>query len=60
MIKEDLEGYLAEGLSLEQIGKRVGRDPSTVSHHLRRHGLVPVGHGVHAPNQKVDPMGCGS
>jgi 5-methylcytosine-specific restriction endonuclease McrA len=57
MTKEDLEGYLAEGLSLEQIGKRVGRDPSTVSHHLRRHGLVPVGHGAHAPNQKVDPDG---
>jgi hypothetical protein len=31
------------------------RDPSTVSYHLRKHGLVPVGHDVHAPNQKVDP-----
>jgi Helix-turn-helix domain len=55
MRKEELEGYLAEGLSLEQIGKRVGRDPSTVSHHMKRHGLVPVGQAVHAPNQKVDP-----
>jgi Helix-turn-helix domain len=55
MTKEELEGYLAEGLSLEQIGKRVRRDPSTVSHHLKKHGLLPVGHEVHAPNQKVDP-----
>jgi hypothetical protein len=55
MTKEELEGYLAEGLSLEQIGKRVERDPSTVSHHMKKHGLVPAGHAVHAPNQKVDP-----
>jgi transposase len=55
MTREQLEGFLAEGLSLEQIGKRVGCDPSTVSHHLTKHGLVPVGHQVHAPNQKVEP-----
>ncbi|MFL5906373.1 MAG: helix-turn-helix domain-containing protein [Solirubrobacterales bacterium] len=59
MTKEELESYLAEGLSLEQIGKRVGRDPSTVSHHLRKHGLRPVGHELHAPNQKVDPEALG-
>jgi hypothetical protein len=51
MTKEQLEDFLAEGLSLEQIGKRVGCDPSTVSHHLTKHGLVPVGHQVHAPNR---------
>jgi transposase len=55
MTKEFLEQCLAEGLSLEQIGKRVGRDPSTVSYQLQKHGLVPVGHLTHAPNQKVDP-----
>ena len=27
MTKEELERYLAEGLSLERIGKRVGRNP---------------------------------
>jgi IS30 family transposase len=32
MTKEGLEEYLAEGLSLEQIGKRVGRNPSTISY----------------------------
>jgi transposase len=55
MTKEELERYLAEGLSLEQIGERVNRDPSTVSYHLKKHGLTPLGHAVHAPNQKVDP-----
>jgi DNA-binding CsgD family transcriptional regulator len=48
MKKEELEGFLAEGLSLEQIGKRVGRSPSTISYHLKKHGLRPVNHGRHA------------
>jgi DNA-binding CsgD family transcriptional regulator len=48
MNKEQLEGYLAEGLSLEQIGKRVGRNPSTISYHLKKHGLKPVNQGKHA------------
>jgi IS30 family transposase len=43
MTKEDLERYLAEGLSLEQIGKRVGREKSTISYHVKKHGLNPVG-----------------
>jgi transposase len=55
MTKEELEGFLAEGLSLEQIGKRVGRHPSTISYHLKKYGLLPIGHEIHAPNQKVDP-----
>ena len=55
MTKEFLEGCLAEGLSLEQIAERIGRHPSTVSYHLKRHGLVPLGHDAHAPNGKVDP-----
>jgi transposase-like protein len=48
MTKEELEGYLAEGLSLERIGKRVGRSPSTISYHLKKHGLKPVNQGKHA------------
>ncbi len=55
MTKEFLEEYLAEGLSLERIGALVGRDPSTVSYHLKKHGLKPVGHEIHSPNGKVDP-----
>ena len=47
MSKEQLETYLAEGLSLEQIGKRVGRSPSTVSYHLKKHGLKPVNRQRH-------------
>lgn len=54
MTKEFLEGCLAEGLSLEQIGERVGRNASTVSYHMKRHGLTPVGASVHTPNGKVD------
>jgi DNA-binding CsgD family transcriptional regulator len=42
MTKEELQGYLAEGLSLEQIGKRAGRNPSTISYHLKKHGLQPI------------------
>lgn len=47
MKKEDLERYLAEGLSLEQIGRRVGRNPSTISYHLKKHGLKPVNQQRH-------------
>jgi DNA-binding CsgD family transcriptional regulator len=47
MIREQLEEYLAEGLSLEQIGKLVGRNPSTISYHLKKHGLRPVNQGKH-------------
>ena len=47
MTKEELEGYLAEGLSLEQIGKRVDRHPSTISYHLKKHGLKPVNQQRH-------------
>jgi transposase len=37
-----LQAFLDEGLSLEQIGKRVGKHASTVSYWLRKHGLEPV------------------
>lgn len=50
-----LERCLAEGLSLDLIAERVGKHPSTVSYHLRKHGLVPIGHERHSPNGKVDP-----
>lgn len=42
MEREFLERCLAEGLSLEQIGGRVGRSPSTISYHLKKHALTPV------------------
>jgi hypothetical protein len=53
MKKEELEQYLAEGLSLEQIGRRVGRNPSTISYHLKKHGLKPVNQGRHANKGRI-------
>jgi hypothetical protein len=53
MTKEELELYLAEGLSLEQIGKRVHRNPSTISYHLKKHGLKPVNQGKHANKGRI-------
>jgi hypothetical protein len=47
MTKEFLEQCLAEGLSLEQIGKCAARAPSTVSYHLKKHGLKPVNQQRH-------------
>ncbi len=37
-----MEGYLAEGLSLERIGRLVGRDASTVGYWVRKCGLSAV------------------
>lgn len=54
MDRQLLEACLAEGLSLEQIGKRVGRNPSTVSYHLKKHGLEPVNQGKHANKGPLD------
>lgn len=53
MTKEELQRYLVEGLSLAQIGERVGRSPSTVSYHLKKHGLKPVNQGRHANRGRV-------
>lgn len=55
MDKELLEECLGEGMSLEAIGKRVGKHESTVSYWLKKHGLEAAGSETHAPNQKVDP-----
>ena len=54
MTKEELQRYLAEGLSLDQIGKRVGLEKSTVSYHLKKHGLMPVNQGRAANRGRLD------
>jgi IS30 family transposase len=54
MRRTELEAWLAEGLSLEQIGVRTGRHPSTVSYWLRKHGLPAVGAEVHAPRGPLE------
>jgi transposase len=46
--KELLEQCLGEGLSLEAIGKRVGKHESTVSYWLKKHGLTAVEAEKHA------------
>jgi transposase len=46
--KELLEQCLGEGLSLEAIGKRVGKHESTVSYWLKKHGLVAAAAEKHA------------
>jgi transposase len=48
MQKELLEECLAEGMSLEAIGKRLGRHESTVSYWLKKHGLEAVRAEKHA------------
>lgn len=48
MEKEFLEECLAEGMSLESIGKRVGKHESTVSHWLKKYGLSAARAEKHA------------
>jgi IS30 family transposase len=44
MEKAALERYLADGLSLEAIGRRAGRAASTIGYWVSKHGLVAVHH----------------
>jgi transposase len=48
MQKEFLEECLAEGMSLEAIGKRVGKHESTVSHWMKKYGLEAARAKTHA------------
>lgn len=43
MERRFLEGCLAQGMSLEAIGREVGRHPSTVGYWLKKHGLAACG-----------------
>lgn len=56
MSKQELEKYLAEGLSLEQIGRRAGRSASTVSYHLKKCGLKPVNAGKTGPRGPIPEL----
>jgi transposase len=52
--REALQAMLAEGCSLEEIGRRVDRHPSTISYWLRRHGLRAIGAPQHTPRGGLD------
>jgi transposase len=49
MRRAELEAFLAAGLSLEAIGRRVSRHLSTVAYWLRKHGLAAVHAERHSP-----------
>lgn len=53
MERQVLERMLADGLSLEEIGRRLGRHHSTVSYWLTQHGLSSA-HSEHAPRGGID------
>jgi transposase len=46
--RESLEALLARGLSVEEIGRRFGRHPSTVSYWMKKYGLEAQGRKKHA------------
>jgi transposase len=54
MEKRSLEECLEQGMSLEAIGERVGKHPSTVSYWLKKHGLRAGGRDAHAPKGPID------
>ena len=48
MDEDSLQSFLAAGLSLEEIGRRVGKHPSTVGYWVKKHGLLAVHRSKHA------------
>ncbi|MFL5871784.1 MAG: helix-turn-helix domain-containing protein, partial [Solirubrobacterales bacterium] len=49
MDRDQLKHWLEEGLSLPQIGKLTGRDPSTVGYWVQKHGFVANGKARFSP-----------
>ena len=54
MDKQSLESLLAQGASVEQIGKRFGKDPSTVSYWMKKYGLVSPYREKHAAKGGIE------
>jgi transposase len=54
MDKHALQLLLAQGVSVEQIGRRFGRHPSTVSYWMRKHGLEAPNRAKHAGKGGLD------
>lgn len=53
MDRESLRVLLAEGLALAEIGRRYGKDASTVGYWVRKHGLEANGRAKYAPRGGV-------
>lgn len=49
-----MEDCLTQGMSLETIGERVGKHPSTVGYWLKKHGLTAVGRDRFSPRGGLD------
>ena len=49
-----LEDWIGDGLSLDEMGRRAGRHPSTVSYWMRKHGLAAVGAERHRARGRLD------
>lgn len=54
MDRESLRVLLAQGLSLEQIGRRYRKHPSTVGYWVQKHGLEAAGRDKYAPRGGLD------
>lgn len=52
--RQTLEKMLADGFSLEKIGRALGKHPSTVSYWMRKYGLKAVHHERHQPRGSLD------
>ncbi len=54
MDRDQLAEWLDAGLSLSEIGRRTGKDPSTVGYWVSRHGLEANGRAKYAPRGGLD------
>jgi transposase len=52
--RDVLAGLLADGLSVEAIGRRFGKHPSTIAYWLRKHDLDAPNRGVYAAKGGLD------
>jgi transposase-like protein len=52
--KQSLEQLLAQGVSVERIAKRFGKDPSTISYWMKKFGLESPHAEKHAPKGKLE------
>jgi transposase len=60
MDRDALQLLLAQGVSVEQIGRRFGRHPSTVSYWMRKYGLEAPNRAKHAGKGGIDRAALGA